>query len=487
MKPSPVVVLVAPPNAAMLEPRIAPPLGLLNLVAWARAQGWDTSAWRVIDHATACYPPGREGPRGHWTHDFSIARCMAEIPTGADIYGVQLSSMQIAHGRAIAQALREREPQALLVAGGSHASALADECCDSVAMFGGHFDVIVEREGEHPFVQILESWDRLHRMDVASVEGSRIAKGGRGLIIRGEPVEPLDDLPFPARDMLDFSLYTRKIAGEPATNLISSRGCPARCLFCSQVSIWGDGAVRAMCSDRILAEVDHIYETTGIRNILFLDDSLTARKRSEMVKLCHGLAARGVKWRGWTRANLLARPGEDEVINLMAVSGCQALCVGVEAGTDKVLRAMDKGASVAQNRVALRRVAESGMSARCSIMVGSPSETWEDVFALVEFIESMREWVDDWILSSFVPLPGTPSWDTPEKFGLVIDKEKATRDGYRHFYVVGGDEQSGMVHSYADGTGPEDIQRRHCYVQEALLRLAPRDRVYVTQGRAAAK
>ncbi len=359
-----------------------------------------------------------------------------------------------------------------MVCGGSHASAVPEECTvEDEAGANNGFDYVVALEGEIAFVGLLARWQA----------GGLPQRRSNGEIVTGMALEPLDALPFPARDMLDFSRYTRLIAGERATNLVASRGCPAACNFCQQ-SQWGDGGLRAQSSARILAEVDDIFTGTGIRNILFLDDSLTARKVSEMHLLCDGLAERGVKWRGWTRANLCVRGGDREMLRHMAETGCQAICIGVEAGTDKVLAAMAKGTTVDVNRQAIRNVAESGIRCRVSIMVGNPSETWDDVLALVDFIEEMSLWVEDWILSSFVPLPGTPSWDHPERYGMIIDKEQARRDRYRHFFVVGGDEKSGHVHRYVDGTGPDDIQRRHDYVQESLLRLAPRNRLAVTAG-----
>jgi anaerobic magnesium-protoporphyrin IX monomethyl ester cyclase len=454
------VVLVAPPNPSMLEPRIAPPLGLLSLVAYARQQGWDTTDWRVIDLNVECYEP--TAPKGHATHDFSMARCMAEIPSGADVYGLSFASMQYPHAVAIAKELVARQPGALVVCGGSHPSAVPSECLEP-------FDVVVTGEGEAAFLKVISDWGTKPSNPV-------------GQVYQGEQIKALDALPFPARDMVDFSKYVRKIAGQPATNMITSRGCPAKCIFCQQESLWGKG-LRMQSAGRIIAEVDNIYETTGIRNILFLDDSLTARPRKDLVELCARLKDRGVLWRGWTRANLCTRKGDADMLKMMADAGCQALCIGVEAGTDKVLKALQKGTTVEINRQAIKNVAESGMSCRASIMVGNPSETWEDVVALVDFIEEMSPWLDDWLLSSYVPLPGTPSWDDPEAHGMRIDKRLAKETDYRHFFVVGGHEQSGTVHELLDGTGPKDIQLRHDFVLETLLRLAPRDRVKVTIGR----
>lgn len=450
------VILIAPPNPTMLDPRIGPPLGLLALVAWAREHGPPGIEYEVIDLNVACYDP--EHPSGHATHDFSMERCLREIPSGADVYGVQLASMQLQHGVGIADRLRRREPQAILLCGGSHASAMPHEC-------DRWFDVVVTGEGERALSTIVRHIQAL---------GGQWA-GER--VVRGAPVEPLDELPMPARDLLDWSRYTRTIAGQPATNIITSRGCPNRCSFCQQESLWGAGPIRLMSATRILAEVDHIHATTGIRHLLFLDDSLTARPRRDIEALCRGLAERDVLWRGWTRATLCSRPGDDAMLALMAQSGCRSLCIGVEAGTDRVLRAIGKRSTVADNFLALQRITAAGMQARCSVMVGNPGERWEDVEALVRFVENHRDVVADWILSSYVPLPGTPVWDDPAAYGIEIDKQRAADELYRHFYVVGGEEQSGVVHRYAgDGGGAEEIVMRHAYVQESLLRLAPRHR-----------
>lgn len=479
------VCLIAPGNCSMADPRIAPPLGCLYLAAAQRNAGLGTPV--VIDLNVACYPAGPEGPKGHTggdTHDFSLARSLSEVPTGCDVYGFSLASMQLATGVPLARALRQREGAGVvLVAGGAHASAMPEDLADD-------FDVVIKFEGEAAWVALLhalvDKWDEpvtggevgptlAERLtSVGGFAGRVHAAAGKALVIDGKQVDPLDDAPIPARDLLDFSRYTRRIAGKPATNLLTSRGCPARCMFCSQESIWQEG-LRLMTPARVLAEVDSIYETTGIRNILFLDDSLTACSTARMKELCDGLAARGIAWRGWTRANLIARDDRLDMLKYMHKSGFVSCCVGVEAGSDKVLRALAKQTTVEQNRAAIRNLKAAGIKARCSIMVGNPTETWDDVQALVDFVAEVQP--DDWILSSLVPLPGTPSWDKADEFGIEIDAETSRRGLYADVFIVGGNEQSGGGYwRYKNGVTPSEIQDRHDYVQESLLRLCPRDR-----------
>lgn len=468
------VCLIAPPNRSMADPRIAPPLGLLYLAAAQRAAGYGDPV--VVDLNVACYPAGPEGPKDHPggnTHDFSLERMLAEVPTGCDVYGFSLASMQLASGLPLVDALGRREPGAVLVAGGAHASALP-------ADLEGWFDVVVRYEGEVAWVALLAALGDGGGKPGAPLDAAirkvepklrMTSRPGRALVVDGLQVDPLDDAPIPARDLLDFSRYTRRIAGKAATNIITSRGCPARCTYCQQTALWGEG-LRLQSPARVLAEVDAIRETTGIENLLFLDDSLTACSRARMSELCAGLKARGVQWRGWTRANLICRDDRLPMLREMRDAGFVSCCVGVESGSDRLLRAIAKQTTVEQNRAAIRNLRAAGIKARCSIMVGLPGETWEDVQALVDFVAEAKP--DDWILSTLVPLPGTPSWDAPE---IEIDRAALAATAYRDVFIVGGNEVSGGgFWRYKDGTTAAEIEDRHSFVQESLLRLCPRDR-----------
>ena len=471
------VCLLSPPNKSMADPRIAPPLGILYLAAAQRRAGCGEPS--VVDLNVACYPAGPDGPKDHPggnTHDFSLARMLAEVPTGCDVYGFSLASMQLATGLPLVRALRGREPEAVFVAGGAHASALPSDLT-------ADFDVVIRYEGEYAWIELLQAIPNSERVKgVISVQSIAAnfsewlatrwhIEANKSLVIDGLQVDPLDNAPIPARDLLDFSKYTRRIAGKPATNLLTSRGCPARCSYCQQTALWQEG-LRLMTPARVLAEVDSIYETTGIRNILFLDDSLTACSTARMSELCAGLKERGVQWRGWTRANLIARPDRLPMLREMRDAGFVSCCVGVESASNHLLKNIAKQTTVDQNRAALRNLRAAGIKARCSIMVGLPGETWDDVQALVDFVAD--EQPDDWILSTLVPLPGTPSWDSPD---IEIDSGKVIDSAYEGVFIVGGNEQSGGgFWRYKDGTTAADIEDRHTFVQESLLRLCPRDR-----------
>lgn len=460
------VCLIAPPNPPLTDPRIGPPLGLLYLVAASEQAGCDATH-EVVDLNVACYPA--DEPKGHWTHDFSVTRCLAEIPP-ADVYGFGVASAQVPHTRALLRALRQRDPGAVFIVGGPHVSATGAEMLREMKGSDAA-DYAVMGEGERVYPLLIKDIERGDQSGMGLVHGGKVR---------------IADVPMPARHMLDWSRYTRRINGEPATNIITSRGCPGKCAFCQQDSLWGRG-LRLHHPARILVEVDSIRETTGIRNLLFLDDSLTARPARAMGEISKGLREREVMWRGWTRADLCTRPSSPEMLAIMRESGCQALCIGVEAGTDRLLRRLDKRTTVEQNTAAVHALYAAGITCRVSIMVGIPGETWSDVYALVEWVQRNAPFIDDWILSTFVPIPGSPAWDEAHRYGLAIDRQRAVREHYAACFVVGGDERSGRgYHRHMDGTTVEELDARHHFVQEALLGTVGRERYRVTIGQSAA-
>jgi radical SAM superfamily enzyme YgiQ (UPF0313 family) len=122
----------------------------------------------------------------------------------------------------------------------------------------------------------------------------------------------------------------------------------------------------------------------------------------------------------------------------MKLSGCHALCIGVESGSDEVLRRIHKGITSVQNLEAARMIREAGIYLRVSIIVGNPGETPETIEETKQFMLAAQP--DDWIVSTFVPVVGSPAWRHPERYGF-----KLLHRNYEDYYVVGGEQQSGLV------------------------------------------
>jgi radical SAM superfamily enzyme YgiQ (UPF0313 family) len=197
-----------------------------------------------------------------------------------------------------------------------------------------------------------------------------------------------------------------------------------------------------------------------------LDDTLTVNpNRIEL--LCHELKTRGVKWRGWTRANLI-NPG---LADTMARSNCLALCIGVESGSQKILTNLNKGTKVEDNRRAIKILKNSGINSRISLIVGSPGENWHTIRETIDFVVETQP--DDWLLSIFVPVPGSPAYASAEKYGIRFLKSKQPKcESYRKYFVTGGEMESGQVMEYDDLSAEEILEMRN-YVYEILMEKCP--------------
>lgn len=436
-------VLVHPPMTTMTDRKISPPLGLLYLAAYLRER-MDVEI-QVIDQ--------------NLNDDISETSCIRQvIAADGDVYGISFATPQYGHAVAIARAIRKHRPQCLVVCGGPHPSALPfetlkDTLCDAVVESEGEetlLDVIRHAMGEIPLDQVLGLY-------FLGKDGGLQYTGTRPFI------HDLDILPFPARDLVDFRKYTRTINGEAAATLITARGCPGRCIFCSQHT-WKH-KLRLRSVDNIMAEIDQVGTNFGIRNFLFLDDTLTANKK-RIYRLCDELRKRRISWRGWTRANMVSPP----LLSKMAEADCVALCIGVESGSQRILDNLHKGTTVEENRRAVLAIKEAGIKARITLIVGSPGETWESIQETISFVLDVEP--DDWLVSIFVPVPGSEAYKDPSKYGIRLLSTGNRIDYYSHFFVTGGEMMSGQVMEYEHLSREEILEMRN-YVYDVLMEKCP--------------
>lgn len=435
------IVLIHPPIPSMADRRVSPPLGILYIASYLRER-FSNITIDVIDQ--------------NLNDDISVKESVNQVLNRpADIYGLSFGTTQYKYVVAISRALKERYPDSMVVCGGAHASAEPGETLEDTRC-----DLIVESEGEETMMELVKN--RIQRKNSPhEVKGLYYLSEDKEVIYTGarQFITDLNVLPIPARDLINLDKYTRTINGEKATTIITSRGCPARCIFCSQHS-WRY-KLRMRSVENIIAEIDEIQEKFGINNFLFLDDTLTAEK-GRIFKLCDELKKRNIMWRGWTRANAIS----NDLADKMAASNCKVLCIGVESGSQKILDNLKKGTQVEQNREAIKIIKKVGMSCRVSLMVGAPGETWETVNKTVDFVLETQP--DDWLLSIFVPVPGSEAFRYPEKFKLKILKGKDRISFYDNFFVTGGEMISGKVIEYPN-LQMREIEEMRDYIYNALM------------------
>jgi radical SAM superfamily enzyme YgiQ (UPF0313 family) len=420
------VALCALPNTAMAEPLIAPPLGILYLASAIRNKVNLT----IIDLNT-------------YTSLDSFYKELEKF----DVVGFTILSANYHIFYKIAKNIRCYFPDIKIVVGGAHVDGFAD-----FVLKDSEADTCFLGEGEASFFDYVVDFNKFK--DYKTFKYPLIAD--------------LDTIAFPSRDLLDFSIYTRTIGGAPATNIITSRGCVGKCVFCNQ-KLW-QHKLRMHSAEYVLEEIDDIKEKTGITRLFFLDDTFTVNKK-RLSKILVGMKDRGIIWRCGTRSDFVTF----EMLKEMKDCGCYAVYFGIESGSQKVLDKINKGTTVEENYNAIIEAKKAGLNVRIALMVGCPDETIEDVILTEKFVESVSEYIDDYIISTFVPIVGSPSFDNPELFNIELDKNEIFENRFANYFFRGYEEVSGSVMSYTNKT-KEEIKQHRKHLENFLSSNIKRDK-----------
>lgn len=392
------VVLVVLPSPWLISDRDVPPLGVLYLAASLKLAG---IAVQVCDLAGL--------PEERW-----------RIPR-ADLYGISLTTPQFPYAKRVIDKLRNRG-DGTIVAGGPHVSALP----------------------KHSFVDLGLDYGFIGEADLAlpsfilgrapeEVEGL-VYRAAGGLTVNPLPAVDVSSLPLPARGLIDIASYqsigTNRYVERNARRegyVLTGRGCPYRCAFCGQRAVTG-GRVRQRPIASVIPEVYELLTRYSCDLIYFEDDTFNL-SRPRVLELCRAFRRLDFCW------HCLCRPDRVDAGMLQAMhdAGCRNVTFGFESGSNFILQRMQKGVGVEDSLHAAELVDRAGMTVRGQMIVGFPGETDETIRETEGFIRSAP--VAKWGFHAFVPLPGSPVWDEPEKYGLVLDKRSL--DFSAGFHTIG--------------------------------------------------
>jgi len=277
-----------------------------------------------------------------------------------------------------------------------------------------HIDVVVKGEGEKMIKELTDAIEGKRPLE--SVKGIVFRKENR--IVENEPkpfIKNIDEIPFPSRDLLPMHLYQAN--GVRYTTMITSRGCPFRCSFCSSSRLFG-GYWRGRSPENVLEEMKTIYEDYGIKNVEFMDDTFTLdRKRAE--KICEGIIKEGwdISWGASSRVDTLSR----KLVEKMKEAGCWILFLGIESGSQRILDAIGKRITLEQVRKAVKIVKDAGIQVLGSFIIGFLQDTVETIKMTINFAKKLN--LDYAEFSILTPYPGTPIYDYAIKNGLLLTKD----------------------------------------------------------------
>ena len=309
-----------------------------------------------------------------------------------------------------------------VIIGGPHASALAAETLGACEQF----DMVCRGEGEMTMADLAAG------APPEQVAGISWRLNGE---VRHNPPRPradnLDDLPMPARHLMDMDLYLRPsfdvVRGIKlrATHIFTARGCPFRCTFCAGSSVYGRG-VKAHSIDRVLAEVEHLISRYRVNGLYFAEDMFLFHKK-RAIEICTRFIESGIGKRVTWSAQLHVNATDEELMRMMKQAGCAQIEFGFESGSQHVLDLMQKASTVGQNYRAAEIARRVGIRFLANIIVGMPGETRDDFEQTTKFLADVRP---DYIgFSRFVPLPGSQIYQTLREQRLLCDDWTAYRVG----------------------------------------------------------
>ena len=377
-------VLIQPPSPYLLTEKWSLPLGLLYLKAFLETQKHHVE---VVNLA-------------------GIQNYLEAIPLGADIYGVSAFTPQ--HHLALDIGSYLKTTGALLIAGGHHVTAIPQEFLEE-----SDFDIVVRDEGEFTLSDILSG------KDLREISG--ISYKQEGKVIHNpdrEFYKNIDDIPFPDLDGINLDEYGSVYINQPHSkyrvDVITSRGCPRSCAFCSSSHFW-KRRVRFHSAEYVIEYLDSLYKR-GINDFNFVDDNFALRY-PRLERICRKLESLGSKWTCTMRSDCVTL----ELAKMLERCGCQTVSLGIESGSDKVLQLINKQTTVKDHKRAVSILKKAGLTVLGYLMVGSPGEDQEAINDTIHFIQEQP--VDYYTISTLVPYPGTAIWRHPELYDYEVDRD----------------------------------------------------------------
>ncbi|MEI6704558.1 MAG: radical SAM protein [Deltaproteobacteria bacterium] len=326
-----------------------------------------------------------------------------------DIIAISVMTATVSSAWEMARVVKDINSHAIVVVGGAHCSALPESTLEEPSI-----DYGVVGEGEEAFHELLIALRE--KRDPSGIPNLVYRRNGKiHLNPRRSPIRDIDKIPFPRRDLFDNSKYgmsvNRRTTSGENTTILTSRGCPYGCIFCSK-SIYGRHFNQR--SPKNVIEEIRLLESEGYSEILIVDDTFTVNKKwvLEFCALFNELKLK-MHWNCHARVNTL----DEETVSAMKRAHCTGMAFGIESGNPEMLKKIDKGITLEQAREAVHLCRIHGISTLCSYIFGHPGDTRQTMNDTLRVaLELDSDFANFCVL---VPMPGSKIFDDQIKKGLI--------------------------------------------------------------------
>jgi len=368
-----------------------------------------------------------------------IARKLA-VMSHPKIFGLSVMTTNSGRAYEIARLIKSLDKDAVVVAGGIHPTVMPEE-----VMAAGCVDYAVRGEGERPLLELVK----------------RLKSGGgsfgeiKSLMYRGQdgkPVfNPAEDTAFDITELPAFPYELFDPKHYDLGFILTSRGCPFDCIFCSQRAIT-KRRYRALKNEVVIAELERLVNVLGQKNITFFDDFFTGDKK-RVFELCALIRERGLHQKCSFGVQTRGDSVDRELLEEMKKSGFDSLMFGFETSSNRLMEVIQKSETVEDNVNAIKLAREIGFTVEATFIFGFPEETYADRLEALLIAKSI---VSRARFNNATPYPGTKLYEMALKDGRLNLK-----GGWSNFSSAGA-VTSGVFDGYVvpyspEGTKPADL------------------------------
>lgn len=328
-----------------------------------------------------------------------------------DLVGFSMMSLNYKYNYDVIRRLKKAFPEMKIAAGGAHISTIREEALEDCE----EIDYGIVLEGEYAFLELIEG------ADPDGIKGLIHRKEGRAVYNGDRPfIQDIDSLPYPRYGKFDKKDYSGLVS------IFSSRGCPFECTYCPvRLAIGRRFAPRS--PEIVVDEIEYHYNR-GYREFSFRDDNFTLEK-NRVYAICDEIEKR--KFEGlylMCDNGVRADKIDYGLLKRMKEVGFRMIGLGVESGSDRVLKSLKKNATVADMEKAIKCACDLGYIVELFLLIGSPGETWED------FENTVRLCVKYPVMTAsfyhLLPYPNTELFDIAKKNGYLLrSPEEYLNDG----------------------------------------------------------
>jgi radical SAM superfamily enzyme YgiQ (UPF0313 family) len=309
-----------------------------------------------------------------------------------DILGISFRTASYCSAKEFIKKARAIKKDLFIVVGGHHATAFPKD-----TLLDLQCNVVVRGEGEYAFKELVMRL--MKNSSLEGLEGLTYINGNTGIVNNNPrpPIEDIDKLPWPARELLnpaDYSIMT----------ILTSRGCPFNCIYCDKGI--STRKVKFRSADDIFEEIKYIVTRLNKKRLYIVDDHFFLnRKRLEPILDKMIKENLGARWVCQARVDGMS----EDILQMAKKSGCEQIMYGVETGDETELKYMRKEVTLYEAEIAVRATKKAGITARTNFMLGFPVSTRQTIRNTINFARKLEPDIVRFFAVS--PLPNTDLWD----------------------------------------------------------------------------